>query len=161
MSQIDDDKEAALPPAEIEGWEGEVLAMIHHELEQHKCFHGDGDMSSTPPMMYPEAIRCRIAFAHGERKQLEAELAAVTAERDRLTGADKQGTALLLSVTQEHNDELRAACEIALEHVTELRDAWMRGALHERDNLGGTRSNRNVHVEMKLRAALQQEEQGT
>lgn len=47
-----------------------------------------------------------------------------------------------------------AAIRFALEHVSELRDAWMRGALSEHDGLGGTRSNRNIEVEKALRAAL-------
>jgi hypothetical protein len=52
------------------------------------------------------------------------------------------------------NAELEAACREALEHVRELREAWMSGALSERDGLGGTRSNRNVDVETALVAAL-------
>ncbi len=42
----------------------------------------------------------------------------------------------------------------ALEHVTELRDAWQRGSLEECDGKGGTRSNRNFDVEVSLRSAL-------
>lgn len=43
----------------------------------------------------------------------------------------------------------------ALDHVTELREAWRTGALHERDDGGGTRSNRNVDVERKLRKLIE------
>jgi len=49
---------------------------------------------------------------------------------------------------------LRGAILQALEHVCELRSAWKRGCLSETDGKGGTRSNRNVEVEVKLRAAL-------
>lgn len=55
-------------------------------------------------------------------------------------------------------DDLLAACEAALAHVEELRDAWMRGAISECDGRGGTRSNRNVDVENQLRAAIQKAE---
>jgi hypothetical protein len=50
---------------------------------------------------------------------------------------------------------LRKAAAQAIEHVTELRDAWMRGAIRECDGQGGTRSNRNVDVEVALRKALE------
>ncbi len=53
---------------------------------------------------------------------------------------------------------LREAALTALVHVEELREAWMTGALHERDNLGGIRSNRNVDVEHDLRTALEETE---
>lgn len=56
-------------------------------------------------------------------------------------------------VTREH-ELIRQAAQAALEHVTELRDAWMRGALSEHDGLGGTRSNRNADVERRLYQAL-------
>lgn len=42
----------------------------------------------------------------------------------------------------------------ALSHVEELREAWRTGAISERDGLGGTRSNRNVEIECKLRDAI-------
>lgn len=50
------------------------------------------------------------------------------------------------------------AATAALAHVEELREAWRVGAITECDGQGGTRSNRNVAVERKLRAALQQGE---
>lgn len=46
------------------------------------------------------------------------------------------------------------AARKALVHVEELREAWRRGAISEHDGRGGTRSNRNVDVEVALRAAL-------
>ena len=49
----------------------------------------------------------------------------------------------------------RATVEAALRHIQELRDAWERGAIHEIDGLGGTRSNRNVEIEVQLRKALE------
>lgn len=50
--------------------------------------------------------------------------------------------------------EMKDALKVALEHITELRDAWARGVIREADNLGGTRSNRNVEVESLLVAAI-------
>lgn len=61
---------------------------------------------------------------------------------------------------QKHIDgaiRLRKACETALAHVRELRDAWERGCINEIDGLGGTRSNRNIEVEQLLRKALEGE----
>lgn len=40
-------------------------------------------------------------------------------------------------------------------HATELREAWRRGVIDERDGQGGTRSNRNVDVEVGTRRALE------
>ncbi len=42
----------------------------------------------------------------------------------------------------------------AVEHLQELRDAWQRGAINECDGQVGTRSNRNVDVEVALRDLL-------
>lgn len=50
--------------------------------------------------------------------------------------------------------DLVDAANDALQHVEELREAWRTGALDERDGQGGTRSNRNVDVEVKLRRTL-------
>lgn len=55
----------------------------------------------------------------------------------------------------EERDKLRAACEAALAHVSELEDSWMRGCIREGDTTGGTRSNRNRDVRVQLCAALQ------
>lgn len=49
---------------------------------------------------------------------------------------------------------LNSAATSAHTHVEELREAWRTGAIEERDGLGGTRSNRNVDVEVALRKAL-------
>lgn len=46
------------------------------------------------------------------------------------------------------------ACEEAKAHINDLREAWVRGVLRESDNLGGTRSNRNVDVQTALERAL-------
>jgi hypothetical protein len=51
-------------------------------------------------------------------------------------------------------DGLRVAALEALEHLEELREAWRRGVIDERDGQGGTRSNRNVEISVKLRDAL-------
>ncbi len=40
------------------------------------------------------------------------------------------------------------------EHLTELAEAWQRGALTELDGKGGTRSNRNRDVLVRLQTAL-------
>ena len=53
---------------------------------------------------------------------------------------------------------LREVATTALAHIEELREAWRTGAIHERDNLGGIRSNRNVDVEHDLRNALEETE---
>lgn len=51
-------------------------------------------------------------------------------------------------------EEMQTALIAALGHVQELRDAWERGVISEHDGLGGTRSNRNVDVEVRLRSLL-------
>ena len=75
-----------------------------------------------------------ICYCRGDRKRSEIEANA------RLIAAAPQ---------------LLAACEAASEHVQELREAWMTGALSECDGKGGTRSNRNVDVDCQLRKAIQ------
>lgn len=52
------------------------------------------------------------------------------------------------------SEDIRAAATAALQHVLELEDAWQRGAIHEIDGNGGTRSNRNVEVRSRLELAL-------
>ena len=49
---------------------------------------------------------------------------------------------------------LREALGTAHAHVLELREAWERGVIEEHDGHGGRRSNRNVDVEVALRALL-------
>ena len=53
-----------------------------------------------------------------------------------------------------HAEEMATVLRSAHAHVQELRDAWERGAIREYDGLGGTRSNRNVDVEVALRFLL-------
>lgn len=50
--------------------------------------------------------------------------------------------------------DLEKALRMALHHVKELEEAWMTGALSERDGKGGMRSNRNADVRVAIRAAL-------
>jgi hypothetical protein len=50
------------------------------------------------------------------------------------------------------------ACKEALEHISELEEAWRTGALSERDGKGGTRSNRNLDVRVILESAIKQSE---
>lgn len=64
----------------------------------------------------------------------------------------RRGETLIFSSSEI--DELYDAAEDALAHVKELREAWERGILSEHDDKGGTRSNRNVEVAVKLTEAL-------
>lgn len=68
--------------------------------------------------------------------------------------------AAALQNLQDENARLRKACDGALEHVQELREAWRSGAINESDGGGGTRSNRNVDVEVTLRDALKESDDG-
>lgn len=59
----------------------------------------------------------------------------------------------------EHKHEwgiatLILAAQSALDHCEELADAWTTGAIGEHDGEGGTRSNRNHDVAIRLRKAL-------
>jgi len=51
-------------------------------------------------------------------------------------------------------EAMMKALKAAHSHVLELRDAWERGDISEHDGRGGTRSNRNVDVEVELRHLL-------
>lgn len=51
-------------------------------------------------------------------------------------------------------DELVAALQVCHAHLAELRQAWGRGAIDENDGKGGTRSNRNAELEVKVRTIL-------
>ncbi len=53
-----------------------------------------------------------------------------------------------------HAEEMIEALKASHAHVQELRGAWQRGAISEHDGQGGTRSNRNVDVEVQLRGLL-------
>jgi len=55
---------------------------------------------------------------------------------------------------RERMQELVLIAEPILEHLEELEEAWRRGALHESDTPGGTRSNRNVTLARQLRQVL-------
>jgi len=65
-------------------------------------------------------------------------------------GDEALATARLIAAARD----LLAACQAAMEHVIELESAWVTGALHERDDKGGTRSNRNTDVREQLRTAI-------
>ena len=73
-----------------------------------------------------------------------------------LIGAVETGSEAIAETEQERDGykALVGALEQALNHCEELREAWERGALDERDGLGGTRSNRNVAVVIALHAVL-------
>lgn len=51
------------------------------------------------------------------------------------------------------------AAKVALDHVTELREAFSRGVIYETDCRGGTRSNNNVQVQKQLAEALKEIEE--
>lgn len=52
-------------------------------------------------------------------------------------------------------ERLEKALQLAKEHTAELREAWQRGCISEHDGLGGTRSNRNWDIDVKLGQALE------
>lgn len=66
------------------------------------------------------------------------------------------GTREQLEAAQAREAKLRLVLEAALEHLEDLEEAWLRGALHENDGLGGIRSNRNVECARAARAALEE-----
>lgn len=70
-----------LPQDEIDGWQDEVLLMIHQELGRHESLDGTKDMSATPPMMYPEAIRSKIAKARRDGAEASIESMVVQARK--------------------------------------------------------------------------------
>lgn len=95
-----------------------------YALVYHFVHCGWGHDGGGPRYTEAEALALRDAFQAG-----------VAAERARLAPVVE-------------------AAEKAHAHTLELREAWRRGAISEHDSLGGTRSNRNVEVEVALRAAL-------
>ena len=57
--------------------------------------------------------------------------------------------------------EARTAADTALleacrEHIVELEEAWIRGAIVEHDGKGGTRSNRNIALHIRLDERLEE-----
>lgn len=111
-------------------------------------------MSKTkPPDLSQErwavGNRKKMSNDGGEYRMLrDSKGAWIGSLRDN-SSEDSAGIALMLAAPA-----LLSACRTALDHITELRDAWMRGVISEKDGKGGTRSNRNVDVETFLRAAI-------
>ena len=56
---------------------------------------------------------------------------------------------------QTHAAADTALLEALREHIEELEDAWMRGAIVEHDGKGGTRSNRNADLGVRLKKRLE------
>lgn len=54
--------------------------------------------------------------------------------------------------------DLLKALHQAVDHLEELREAWQRGAIHETDFHGGTRSNRNWDVLANVCRAIREAE---
>lgn len=101
-----------------------------------------------------EMICTRCGFIwEPQPEPVRDELAAIRDERDRFAGLSEM-QAKTVEALAAKTTLLQSAARTALAHVRELRDAWQRGCISETDNLGGTRSNRNVEVETALRQAL-------
>lgn len=83
------------------------------------------------------------------------ELLAATQPATEVSPAPAASPALKEKPQTDSHEALVEALQLALDHVSELREAWARGVLREGDTLGGMRSNRNVDVESAARAALQ------
>lgn len=101
-------------------------------------------------------------------KRTNAELAARVREymkRPTCAGYDSCGWLLMDHAEQvaealESLHAIHKALESALLHVTELEDAWRRGAIDERDGLGGTRSNRNIEVRNLIQSVMAADKKG-
>ena len=61
---------------------------------------------------------------------------------------------LLATPEREAAGEMMDVLRLVLPHLQELREAFQSGDIREIDKLGGTRSNRNVDVEVLVRRAL-------
>lgn len=75
---------------------------------------------------------------------------------DSLSKHDFENGATLEEIRRalQLRDELLKTAKAAWEHVNELREAWRSGVLSEQAWCGGTRSNRNVDVEVALRNVI-------
>ena len=100
-----------------------------------------------------ENLSQKLAGATARVQELEAENKALRKDNLDLVNS-LEGEGYRLERAYAHVRELETALSIAIAHILELRVAWEAGAIREIDNMGGIRSNRNVDVEVKLRAAL-------
>jgi len=99
-----------------------------------------------------ESAQAIVALSGDENLQLDE---AVACLRERL-GMPPQPPKAAHGVKLQ----VLSALETAYEHVLELRNAWQRGLLTEQAWEGGTRANRNVDVEVALRAAIAKASEG-
>lgn len=111
------------------------------------------DYKSTVLLCHPDDDGCPVCEFLGGSKT-EAHMLEVIRVLDR-TLADEERFSWQMTSLAIHTRELIQSSKATLEHLQELREAWMSGAITERDGKGGTRSNRNVEVEERLRTALE------
>ena len=105
-------------------------------------------MSQAAPMTPEGAIELLSGLAKQVRLAASHTDIALLAAKYRAREADLRGVILVI-------ERLQDAASAALDHVRELREAWMAGDIRETDGKGGLRSNRNVDVESELAKALQ------
>ena len=106
---------------------------------------------------HPDAI----AFVERAKAARDARDSVATWQNvNAMTRASLAEGANIIDVAMAQRYALLAAAEAALAHTAELRDAWMRGCLSDNDGQGGTRSNRNVDVNVQLRAAIKLAREG-
>lgn len=113
------------------------------EQHQRRAFSADAILNSAPSFDGRAEVHAGIVGVLCQRDTI------ITQLRERLDAVEKERDQLRLS-----NERMREACSTALTHVLELERAWMRGVIDERDDGGGTRSNRNVEVRNALQTAL-------
>lgn len=71
-----------------------------------------------------------------------------------LLEAKREGYLVRAAEEDKVKAALLAAVARALDHVEELEEAWLTGAISERDGLGGARSNRNSDIRVQLQVAI-------
>lgn len=128
-------------------------------MNEYQVFH-------APPCTVGEGRRCscfvgvwraNIAALEQQVASLSSQLEEARDQRDAARNEIHRMSVLSAVVQQrlEHNKAMAlAALREALDHVSELEEAWQRGAIHETDGKGGTRSNRNVEVRVRLRQVI-------
>ena len=99
--------------------------------------------------------RCTVCGEDPHWHDIKKHDAAVA---DAVVARDALVTALTAERDQAQRDAraLADALRVVSWHIAELREAWERGVMREGDNLGGTRSNRNMDVAVAISRALRQ-----